>query len=66
MLEYEFLRSLFEFVAIPINNQKHWIDSYSWQMVEFMCQEMLRATKKEMVVTQYVVLSYDKVFTLDN
>jgi hypothetical protein len=66
MLEYEFLRSLFEFLIVPKNNKKHWIDSYSWQMVEFMHQEMLRATKKEMVVTQYVILSYDKVFTFDN
>jgi hypothetical protein len=38
MLEYEFLRSLFEFLTIPKNNKKkHWIDSYSWQMVDFMC-----------------------------
>jgi hypothetical protein len=66
MLEYAFLKSLFDFLTIPRNNKKHWIDSYSWQMVEFMCQEMLRATKKEMVVTQYVAFSYDKVFTLDN
>jgi len=37
MLEYEFLRSLSEFLIVPRNNKKHWINSSSWQMVEFMC-----------------------------
>jgi hypothetical protein len=31
-----------------------------------MDQEMLKATKKAMVIAQFVVLSYDEVFTLDN
>jgi len=38
MLEYEFLRSLFEFFNNSKKQQKkHWIDSYSWQIVDFMC-----------------------------
>jgi hypothetical protein len=34
-------------------------------MTKFMHQEVLRATEKAMVATQYVALSYE-VFTLDN
>jgi hypothetical protein len=66
MLEYEFLRSLFEFLVIPRNCKKHWIDNSGWQMAKFMNQDVLRTTIKVVVTTQYVTLNYDEVFTLDN
>lgn len=66
MLEYEFLRSLFEFLVVPRNFKKHWNDNFGWQMAEFINQDMLRAIVKVVVVAQYVALSYDEVSTLDN
>jgi hypothetical protein len=49
MLEYEFLRPLFEFLVVPRNCKKHWINNFGWQMVEFMNQEVVRATIKVVV-----------------
>jgi hypothetical protein len=63
MQEYEAIRPLSEFLAMPKYSKKHWNDSSSWTMVEFMHYEVMKATKVAMEVVCYVVLSCDDVFT---
>jgi hypothetical protein len=38
MLEYQSLKLLFEFLAVPKNNKKHWSDSDGWTMAKFIHQ----------------------------
>jgi hypothetical protein len=66
MLEYESLRPLVEFLAMPKNNNKHWNDIFGWTMVEFMHQALMRATRVEVQVAHYIALSYDEVSIVDN
>jgi hypothetical protein len=56
MLEYEALRPLFQFLQMPKNNKKHWSDNFSWTMVKFMHQDVLRETKAIVGATCYVAL----------
>jgi hypothetical protein len=39
------MKMLFEFLAIPRNRRKHWTNTSSWQMVEFMHQQMMVISK---------------------
>jgi hypothetical protein len=66
MLEYESMKVLFEFLAIPKNRRKHWIDTSSLQMVEFMHRQMMVITRAIVTTTQYVFINCDEVSTLDN
>jgi hypothetical protein len=66
MQEYEAIRPLDELLAMPKNSKKHWIDSSSWTMIEFMHHEVMRATRVTMEVVRYVVLSCDDVSIVDN
>jgi len=63
MLEYELLKPLFEFLVAV---KKHRSDNSSWTMAKFMHQVVMRATKATILVTHYIVLSCDEVFTIDN
>jgi hypothetical protein len=36
MQEYEAIRPLYVFLAMPENSKKHWSDNSSWAMEEFM------------------------------
>jgi hypothetical protein len=62
MLEYEALKLLFKFLQVLKNSKKHWNDNYSWTMVEFMHQEVLKVT----MATHYVALNCDEVSIVDN
>jgi hypothetical protein len=61
MLEYESLMPLFEFLVVPKNSKKHWSDSYSWTMAEFMHQAVMKATKVVVQGTHYIALSFNDV-----
>jgi hypothetical protein len=39
------MKPLFEFLTIPKNNKKHWINNFGWTMVGFMHQKVMRATR---------------------
>jgi hypothetical protein len=66
MLEYEALKHLFQFLRVLENNKKHWSDNFSWTMLEFMHQEVMKATKATMGVVQYVVLNCEEMSIVDN
>jgi hypothetical protein len=66
MLEYEYLKPSFEFLAVPKNNKKHWSDIFGWTMVEFMHQAVMRVIRVVVQVAHYIVLRYDEVSTIDN
>jgi hypothetical protein len=66
MLEYESLRLLFEFLAMPKNNKKHWSDSFSWTMAEFMHQVVMKAIRAKVQAAHHVVLNCDKVPIIHN
>jgi hypothetical protein len=44
------------------NSKKHWSDNFSWTMVEFMHQEVLKVIR----ATCYVAFSCDEVSIVDN
>ncbi len=66
MFEYECMRVLFKFLAIPRNNKKHLTNTFSWQMAEFMHQQLMVTTRATITTTWYVSINYDEVSTLDN
>jgi hypothetical protein len=62
MQKYEVIRSLYEFLAIPKNSNKHLgSDNFGWTMVEFMHQHVMEAIRATMGVVWYIFLSYDEV-----
>jgi hypothetical protein len=65
MLEYEYLRPLFEFLVVPKNKKKHWSEIFGWTMVEFMHQVVMKATKVVVQAAHYIALSYDEVSIFD-
>jgi hypothetical protein len=66
MLEYEYLKPLFEFLVVRKNNKKHWSDSFGWTMAEFMHQLVMKATRVIIQAAHYITLSYDEVSIVDN
>jgi len=66
MLEYEYLKPLFEFLAVPKTNKKHWSDIFGWTMAEFMHQAVMKVIRVVVQVAHYIVLRYDEVSTIDN
>jgi hypothetical protein len=66
MLEYESLKPLFEFLAMPKNNKKHWSDIFGWTITKFMHQVVMRVTRVVVQVAHYIALRYDEVSTINN
>jgi hypothetical protein len=66
MLEYESLKPLFEFLAMPQKKKKSWSDIFGWTMAEFMHQVVIRAIRVVVQLAHYIALSYDEVSTMDN
>jgi hypothetical protein len=66
MQEYETIKLLYEFLAMPKNSKKHLSDSFGWTMVKFMHLELMRVTKAIMGAIQYVVINCDEVFIINN
>jgi len=66
MLECESLRPLFEFLVVPKNNKKHWSDTFSWTMVEFMRQVVMKAIRAAIQASHYIALHCDEVSIIHN
>jgi hypothetical protein len=66
MLEYESLKLLFEFLAVPKNNKKNWSDSYGWTMEKFIHQVVMKAIRVTIQVAHYIALNCDEILTIDN
>jgi hypothetical protein len=66
MLEYESLKSLFEFLVMPKNNKKHYSDSFNWTMEKFMHQVVMKVIRVIIQVAHYVAPNYDEVSIVDN
>jgi hypothetical protein len=66
MLECESLRPLFEFLAVPKNNKKHWSDTFSWTMSKFMCQAVMKVIRVTIQASHYIVLHCDEVSIIHN
>jgi len=67
MQKYEAIRPLYEFLAVSKNRKKHSRnDNFGLTTTEFMDQNVMEASKATMGAVQYVVLSCDEVFIVDN
>jgi hypothetical protein len=66
MLEYESLKSLFEFLVMPKNNKKHYSDSFNWTMAKFIHQVVMKVIRVVIQVAHYVAPNYDEVSIVDN
>jgi hypothetical protein len=45
MIEYKTMQNLFMQPKIPDNPMKHWYDGSRWEMVDYMCEQVLKEFK---------------------
>jgi len=45
---------------------KHWSNGASWEMANFMCEQVFQKTQKIVAIRRFISLSVNEVTTIDN
>ncbi len=48
------------------NPMKHWFDGASWEMVNCICEQVLKITQSVVARSRFVFLSANEMTTIDN
>lgn len=67
MFEHKAHKDLFDFFNLEENHKLHWINTFSWVMVQLMhCGIDLKAIKFVVGIAQYLSLTCDEVNIINN
>jgi hypothetical protein len=66
MVEYEYLKPLFEFFKVIFFPKKHWTDVSRWVMWEHIHYQVLKALKATIVGVSFLLISCDDMTSINN
>jgi hypothetical protein len=66
MMDFKGCKEFFNFLKMPNNPQKHWIDTTSWSMAKAMQDFVFQSTHLAMQKAQFISVSHDEMTIINN